>query len=219
MTNIQLGIDEAGRGAATGSLVMAGVLIYPGQEKVLELMHIQDSKKYKDSSPREFDSRKIKQHFGYGILSADSKEIDASVRKHELNVLERRLVQTMVNALFFEGHKIDEVYLDGHNLFDPLIGQLGNIKVIVEDHAESKFPCVAAASVIAKVERDRLTRELMGKAFDKGSGYCNEYTLKWLREQYKALKILKMSDREIFEKCQVRMSWSWFLKHKQEIIQ
>jgi ribonuclease HII len=215
-----LGIDEAGRGAAVGPMVMYGVLVYPGQEQFMQGLGVKDSKEL-DPESREKKAKLIKQILGHYHFISDYKEIDQYVFQKKLNELERKIAQNIIYDLVDTFHiPIGTILLDGHNMFDPLKEKLGKIhpeiEVIVEDHADSKYLSVAAASILAKTERDWYVHELMGKKI-QGGGYCNEHTAHWIHTQYKIWKQMQFEEEKILESLQIRQSFSWCDKLIKEI--
>ena len=68
-----------------------------------------------------------------------------------------------------------------------ILGQLSyKPKIISEHYADSTYPIVSAASILAKVERDRRVQELRSQYGEFGSGYStDERTIKFLEDYYK----------------------------------
>lgn len=136
------GIDEAGRGPLAGPVCAAAVILPFG----CEIDGLDDSKKLSETK-REilFDVVKEKA-LAYGIGWADEKEID------EYNILQatflamRRAVENMPVAAGY-------ALVDGNSM--PPLAIPG--ETIVK--GDSKCACIAAASILAKVSRDRLLRQ------------------------------------------------------------
>ena len=126
------GIDEAGRGPLAGSLVMAGVVL---TGKVEGLM---DSKKLTEKK-REALYPLIIENSAYHIVSFSAQEVD-----------ELGISKCLHNGLqSIQKHLTEVEYLfDGNSTFG-----VDNITTMVK--ADDKIPEVSAASILAKVTRDR----------------------------------------------------------------
>lgn len=186
----ELGIDEAGRGPILGPLVMAGVVIPEKANTLLSAWGVTDSKKFGSSkngqSRRREIAEKIKRTFEHRVIVLSSRQVDDYVCERKLNILEQITARTIIAEL-----KADRVVLDGEKLFSVL--SAGN--VIAVDKADQKYLSVAAASVLAKAERDRLFEELciefkhtFGEV--RGGGYANKKTMEfvqWYRTVYNDL--------------------------------
>jgi len=180
LLNSELGIDEAGRGSILGPLVIAGVVIDQKAQQSLMALDIKDSKLFgsslKAKKTRSQLARQICQMCPSKIIAVSAEEVDFYVNKHSLNILEQKKARTIISAL-----PTDQVILDGLNLFKPLISK----KVSAINKADQQYLSVAAASIVAKSERDRLFEELIEPYFSefgeiKGGGYANQSTLKFV---------------------------------------
>ncbi|WP_418599718.1 ribonuclease HII, partial [Hominenteromicrobium sp.] len=152
------GIDEAGRGPLAGPVYAAAVWLPEG----LVIDGLNDSKKLSEKK-REALFDVIKENaVAYGIGFADEKEID------EINILQatylamRRAYDNMQKAC-------DYVLIDGNRMPPmPVPGE-----TIVKGDAKS--PSIAAASILAKVSRDRVmleyAKQYPGYHFEKHKGY------------------------------------------------
>jgi len=172
------GIDEAGRGAVIGPMVVVGVLIE--QDKTSDLIEIgvKDSKKLTPGTRAELSKliRDIAE--AVEIVVLDALTIDSSTRRKRaggLNELEARIFAKIINRL-----KPDAAYIDlpstKYSEFRALIEDRLTHKcsLILEHKADEKYPVVSAASIVAKNERDRLIEELKLKLGDFGSGYPSD---------------------------------------------
>ncbi len=155
------GIDEAGRGTLVGPVVAACVFI-PQENKNLPIWEeINDSKKL-SAKKREYLYNRIKQSCCYGIGQATIEEID------NINILNATMI-AMKKSYENMGVITDISLIDGNKA--PEIEN--NIQTIIK--GDSKSISIAAASIIAKVYRDNILKEL-GKKYpeykwDKNSGY------------------------------------------------
>lgn len=202
------GIDEAGRGAVIGPMVVAGILI--DQSKVDELIKIKvkDSKKLSPGVRTELSKliRELADSVKLVVLEASA--IDSSTRKRGacgLNDLEAKIFAEIIDEL-----KPDAAYIDlpstKYDEFRSLIEERTSHRclLILEHKADEKYPIVSAASIIAKCERDKLIEELKAKVGDFGSGYpSDEKTRKFL---LKLIKNGKIGGRY------VRSSWKTIAK-------
>lgn len=172
------GVDEAGRGPMIGPLVICGVLVSSEEIPELERLGARDSKTLSPSRRRILDQRIRNLATKIEIRSVSAAEIDRLRRRTTLNEIEVTEFASVVKSL-----KPQEVYLDAADVnaerFGNKIGELSGIAalgaVIVSEHkADSKFPIVSAASILAKVERDRIVDEMHQKYGDFGSGYPSD---------------------------------------------
>lgn len=176
------GIDDAGRGPIIGPLVIAGVLINEINLPRLRDLGVKDSKLL--SPPRReqlaVEVRKIA--LKYHIVSLSPMEIDKVVetgrKLHRLNRLEAQTMAKVIAVL-----KPNVAYVDASDVLADRFKQhiLENlsfeVEIISEHKADSKYPIVSAASIIAKVERDNAIEKLKGKygnLGDIGSGYSTD---------------------------------------------
>ena len=158
--NIKLiaGVDEAGRGPLAGPVVAAAVMF---DDKTF-IKEVNDSKQLKENvRERLFDEIREKA-LCYGVGIVDHLEID------RINILNASLLamKMAVNELAV---KPDLVLIDGNKTFYSSIPA----KPIVKGDAKSF--AIAAASIIAKVTRDRLmveaAKEFPGYSWEKNKGY------------------------------------------------
>lgn len=147
------GLDEAGRGPLAGP-VSAGCVILPEDFPVEQL---NDSKKLSEKK-RDVLAALIKEKaLAYGIGFATHEEID------EINILQasllamKRAYSLMVNMLAEKGISAGDAELSAivDGTFTPDI----NISSRAEPKADGKYPCVMAASILAKTARDDLMKE------------------------------------------------------------
>jgi len=152
------GIDEAGRGPLAAPVYAAAVLLPEG----LVIEGLNDSKKLSEKKREALFDVICENALAYGIGYADEKEID------EINILQatylamRRAYENMQTAC-------DYVLVDGNRMPPmPVPGE-----TIVKGDAKS--PSIAAASILAKVSRDRVMLEYAKQypeyEFEKHKGY------------------------------------------------
>ena len=191
------GIDDAGRGSMIGPLVIAGITIEKKNLKKLKSLGVRDSKKLTRKSREILYKKIIKNVDDYYVVRIPPKTIDHSVFKHNLNHLEAKNMAKIVTKLNPAVSYVDSCDVD-YKRFGKEISLLSSkAKIKSYHHADSRFVAVAAASIIAKVTRDRAIHRL-NKNFDLGSGYpSDKKTIKSIK------KLLSNNKSESF----IRFSW------------
>lgn len=158
-----LGIDEAGRGPTLGPMVYAACW-YPVRDKDnLAKMGFKDSKELKESVRISlFDDITTNDSFGYSINSIQPEEISAKMLRksmYNLNFISHDAAFGLIRTALDQGYNISEVYLDTvgpEETYQKSVERLfPDIKVTVESKADSTYPIVSAASILAKETRDR----------------------------------------------------------------
>jgi ribonuclease HII len=182
------GVDDAGRGAVIGPLVIAGVLVKEEDLPKFKELGVRDSKLL---SPRrrEFlavEIRRIAENFN--VVKLSPREIDVVVNSgrklHKLNYLEAQTMARVIEAL-----RPDMVYVDASDVLEERFKQhiqecmSFRVNIVSEHKADRNYVVVSAASIIAKVERDREIAELAKTLGDFGSGYPSDpRTMRFLKE-------------------------------------
>ena len=163
------GVDEAGRGPLAGPVCAAAVILPAG----LVIEGVNDSKKLSEKKREELFPVICEKALAYGIGWADEREID------EINILQAtyRAMQRAVESL---PYKADYALIDGNRM--PPLAIPGT--TIVKGDALSMS--IAAASILAKVSRDRvmvqLSREYPQYGFEQHMGYGTAAHVQALRE-------------------------------------
>lgn len=198
------GVDDAGRGCAIGPLVIAGVLMNENNLSKLAELGVKDSKLLSPHR-REVLAPEIKRVAkDYKIVKLSPQQIDDVVlngrKLRRLNWLEAQTMAKVIEAL-----KPDKAYVDASDVLEERFGRdildflSFRIPIVSEHKADRTYPIVSAASIIAKVERDREVAELAKAHGDFGSGYPSDpRTMDFLRRCLK-----KMEEYPDF----VRRSW------------
>ena len=162
------GVDEVGRGSLIGPVYAAAVILNKSVNKKLLI----DSKKL-TKNKREFLSNYIKKNSTWAIGKASVKEIE------KLNILHASLL-AMERAIKKLNKKPTISLIDGNKL--PIIKNY-KLKSIVK--GDQKIPSISAASIIAKVTRDKaitnLGKKFKGYHWDKNFGYGTKQHLKAIR--------------------------------------
>ncbi len=140
MTLLIAGIDEAGRGSLAGPVVAAVVIFKPSQDK----SKYTDSKLLKPAQREALFEQIISESFAYGIGVIDNLIID------KINILQANHL-AMKKALHKLGHNPDVVLIDGNQQVPELPFKQ---KTVVK--GDLRVPVISAASIVAKVVRDRI---------------------------------------------------------------
>ena len=164
------GIDEAGRGPLAGPVVVASVIM--PADSMIE--GVNDSKKISEKKREELYKKIIKEAISYGVAIIGQDEID------EVNIL-NATKKGLTISLQELTQKPDLILVDALNHIDTLgIPYDSIIK------GDAKCYSIAAASIIAKVTRDRIMREwdkiYPEYGFEKHKGYGTASHIKAIRE-------------------------------------
>ena len=163
------GVDEAGRGPLAGPVYAAAVILRPDSE----FEGLDDSKKLTEKKREILFDKIIKEAVAYKIVAVDHKTID------ELNILNATMLamKTAVEGLSVPA---DYALIDGNKT--PQLS-ISSQYVIGGD---AKVKSIAAASILAKVSRDRYMLELSEKypqyQFEKHKGYGTKLHYQMLDE-------------------------------------
>ena len=164
------GVDEVGRGSLIGPVYASAVIL----NKSINIKLLKDSKSLKKSQ-REILSKYIKQNSIWSIGRASVKEIE------KINILHASLL-AMKRAIKKLKKKPSHVLIDGNKL-----PNMKNYKLKSIIKGDQKIPSISAASIIAKVTRDKMISDL-GKKF---KGYNWQKNFGYGTSQHlKAIKIL-----------------------------
>jgi ribonuclease HII len=199
---MEIGIDEAGRGPVIGSVFVAGVANFKG----LAELGVKDSKVLSPAK-REYLASRIEESTDFYVVEMTAREIDEQRKRRTLNEI---MVELFAQVLIH--FRPDRAFVDAAdvkperfaaNLRSNCAGEgAERIEIISEWKADVRYPLVSAASIIAKVHRDRSIRELEAElGAEIGSGYpADPKTIQFLKE---LLKEGEMKDLPRY----VRQSW------------
>lgn len=152
------GVDEAGRGPLAGPVVAAAVIL----DAELRIEGLDDSKKLTASRRDALDEVIRERALAFAVAFVDAPEVD------RLNILQATL-RAMREAVLALAPAPELVLVDGNRL--PELP----VKARAEVRGDGRFACIAAASVIAKVARDRYMceadRRYPGYGFARHKGY------------------------------------------------
>ena len=173
------GADEAGRGCVLGPLVVAGVSVTPEGARELKEIGVRDSKKLSAKQreslyPHILD---IAEHVHWvGITPREIDEVVTSGRRlRKLNYLEAVYFAKVNDKLDAGRVTVDASDVIPRRFGDDIRGNMaGRCKIVAFHKADRDYPVVSAASIVAKVERDRAVESLRGANGDFGSGYPSD---------------------------------------------
>jgi len=162
------GVDEAGRGPLAGSVVAAVVVLAPGQE----IAGVTDSKKLSEKTRESLFDVIQAEAVDFAIAEATPAEID------ELNILQATMT-AMRRAVESLQVKPSKILIDGNRCPD-----LGHLNAIAEPlvGGDALSNAIGAASILAKVTRDRQMLELDARYPEYGFAQHKGYPTKLHRE-------------------------------------
>jgi ribonuclease HII len=182
------GVDEAGRGPILGPMVFAGVLMKEEDIPGLAELGVRDSKLLQPSKRERLVIVILERAVKVSMKVVSPKEIDdAKAAGVNLNQLEVFCFAEIINQL-----NPDVTYVDAADVNPERFSRMIKSNLVVDTElisqhkADNDVLVVSAASILAKVERDRIVNEL--KRFgDVGSGYCHDpktisFLKKWVRD-------------------------------------
>ncbi|MHB8545909.1 MAG: ribonuclease HII [Nitrosotalea sp.] len=176
------GVDDAGRGSVLGPLVISGISIEQKNIKQLVKIGVKDSKQLSPQSREKLYEQILSLVEGYHVAKIPPKTIDKSVSRNLLNKLEADYMAKVIKKLAADSSYVDscDVNPKRFGLYISNIAKTG--KIVSSHHADRKYPVVSAASIIAKVNRDRAIEKLR-KSHDLGSGYPSDpKTMRFIKE-------------------------------------
>ena len=173
------GVDDAGRGPVLGPLVLAGVLFIDTDIPKLQKLGVKDSKSLTPKR-REILCREIKKlAIRWKTVKLGPLEIDKVVLKgiklHRLNWLEAKAMAEVINSLHPEIAYIDASDVNEARFAQQIRENIHfELKMVSEHYADANYVIVGAASIIAKVHRDKEITRLKEVYGDLGSGYPSD---------------------------------------------
>lgn len=217
--DFEIGIDEAGRGPVFGPMVYGGCAWPISCKSTLSKIGFKDSKQLTEEDRenlfaliQEFDTKVLLQK---AVVSSplDITFSQLAIAKESLNTFSHKCAISIINHYLKLGLRITHAYLDTVGdpdkyrrlLEDEFQGTNPKIDFTVTSKADDLFPVVSAASIVAKVTRDRSikateVRERVTVSREFGSGYPGDpVTIKWLDEHF---------DHFFGYPSVVRFSWS-----------
>lgn len=181
------GVDEAGRGPVMGPLVVGAV--YVEDDEGLREIGVKDSKKLTPKRREALYDRILDVVEGYSIVTLSAEDIDKRRERQSLNMIEMDMFREAVSRF-----PVVRVYADCPDVNETSFGnalsvRLDNTAVTARHRADDTYPVVSAASIIAKVTRDRMIRDISEEFGENiGSGYPSDpvtiaFIEKWIKEK------------------------------------
>lgn len=180
-----LGIDEAGRGAVIGPLVLCGLLINENDEKTLKEMGVKDSKLLSPQRREELEAKIKPVAKDFMLVVLQAHEIDSLRTVKNLNEIEMDKMAEITNLLKPAKVIIDCPESNTAKFTDNFRRRLKvGCEILAENYADKNYPVVGGASILAKVLRDRSIRILEGGIKESvGSGYPSDPVTKSFLEK------------------------------------
>ena len=181
-----VGVDEAGRGPVIGPLVVAGVAVE--SDVPLRQMNCRDSKKLSPER-REALAPEIEKVAKFELVVIPAERIDVMRAEMSLNDFEAKLFAEVIEKFHPETAYVDAADVDEIEFKRCVRRELTfEVEIVSQHNADELFPVVSAASILAKVRRDREMRGIeaaIGRTI--GSGYASDsdtiaFLEAWIRE-------------------------------------
>ena len=181
-----VGVDEAGRGPVIGPLVVAGVAVE--SDVPLRHLNVRDSKKLSPER-REALAPEIEKVSTYELVVIPAERIDVMRSEMSLNDFEAKLFAEVIDKLRPETAYVDAADVDEIEFKRCVRRELAfDVEIVSQHNADELFPVVSAASILAKVCRDREMRLIEDEiGLHIGSGYASDtdtiaFLETWIRQ-------------------------------------
>ena len=189
LLDMRCGVDEAGRGSVMGPLVVGAVFVE--SEEPLTTIGVRDSKKLTPKR-REAMYDEITSVADWTVVVATAADIDLRRKSMSLNEVELRMFAEACSHA-----PTGTVYADCPDVNEAAFSQrLGALvphaDIIAKHKADDTYPVVSAASIVAKVTRDRMMDDIRAEfGTNIGSGYPSDhYTMDfiaaWIKDNGRA---------------------------------
>ena len=166
------GIDEAGRGAVLGPLVVCCAFCKREDERKLKKLAAKDSKQLTPKQ-REDAYEKLKEFCTFRWIEVSALDLNQMMKKMSLNDIEAKVMAELIKKLGEADVMIDMP--DRYSwTFRKRMERFGVKRFEAEHKADENWPIVAAASICAKVTRDGKIEEIKKATMDFGSGYPSD---------------------------------------------
>lgn len=206
-----MGIDEAGRGPVLGSLFVGGVVFQKSFLPTLEKSEVTDSKKLSLTKRESLYDFIIQNCESYSLTEITNHTIDenwkngGSLNDLELDAMAHLIINEVPDVVYIDalGQNLEKFK---NKLYEIVKHQLNPTPVVITEHkADEKFKVVGAASILAKVQRDR-SISASSNEYEKygeiGSGYpSDEKTITFLRKYIKINHIPPEIARKSWKTC------------------
>jgi len=166
------GVDEAGKGSVLGPMVVAAVGV--SSENVFDEFEVADSKLLSPKM-RERLYVIIRKRFKVASVRIDAHEIDEIRTGITMNACVARAHAQVIDKLSPSVAYVDACDVNAFRYADMVKSYLEqSCEIVSEHHADQTFKVVSAASIVAKVTRDRAIMALSKKYGNIGSGYPSD---------------------------------------------
>jgi len=163
------GVDEVGRGCLAGPVIAGAVVLHPDKH----ISGLSDSKTVPAAEREELYEEITARALGWAVADASPEEID-TINIHQASL------QAMRRAVMALAPLPDVVLVDAFRIPDLMMAQRGVV------HGDQRCSAIAAASIVAKVTRDRQMRRLHAEdpryGFDRHKGYATADHLAAVRQ-------------------------------------
>ncbi len=181
------GVDEAGRGSILGPLVIAGISIMTDRISDLTKLRIRDSKTLTPKARESLFRKIIVLVDCISVVKFESHEVDRYVFLNGLNELEALGMAYVINNL-----RADKIFVDACDVnLDRYRSSIQKYmffsrSIYCLHHADKLNIVVSAASIVAKIVRDKEIQKIRKVYDDIGSGYpSDEKTMSFIRRWVK----------------------------------
>ncbi|UCG95096.1 MAG: ribonuclease HII [archaeon] len=180
-----LGIDEAGRGAVVGPLIIAGAMFNEQDLPKLKALEVRDSKELNGNKREKLEDKIKDLAVDFVVVSISAHTIDELRDVKNLNRIEVDYMADIIKTLRPDRVVVDSPEANTQKIKEEILGKLGDleVEVVSENYADKKYPEVSAASILAKVVRDRSIKGLEARLGEEiGAGYpSDERTINFLK--------------------------------------
>ena len=196
------GVDDAGRGSMIGPMVIAGISIEKKNIPKLRKLGVRDSKKLSPKKRELLYKQIIKLVDDYHVIRIPPRTIDKYVFEHNLNHLEAKKMAEVISNLNPDLSYVDSCDVNAARFGREISDLSKKSKVKSYHYADSRFVVVSAASIIAKVSRDRSIMRL-NKTTNLGSGYpSDKKSVNYVKKIVSSKKSLPTSIRKSWKPVQ-----------------
>ena len=196
------GVDDAGRGSMIGPMVIAGISIEKKNIPKLRKLGVRDSKKLSPKKRELLYKEIVKLVDDYHVIRIPPRTIDKYVFEHNLNHLEAKKMAEVISNLNPDLSYVDSCDVNAARFGREISDLSKKSKVKSYHYADSRFVVVSAASIIAKVSRDRSIMRL-NKTTNLGSGYpSDKKSVNYVKKIVSSKKSLPTSIRKSWKPVQ-----------------
>ncbi|HDJ25957.1 MAG TPA: ribonuclease HII, partial [Candidatus Bathyarchaeota archaeon] len=170
-----------------GPMAVAGVLVDEEGLEELREVGVRNSKELEPMRREELAEEIVAISLAHVVVLIQPRQLDMAVMRGALNKLEAKVMASIINAL-----RPDVAYIDASDVIEARFANMVRsccslgygLRLVAEHKADAKYPVVAAASILAKVERDKAIRAIKEDLrVDFGSGYPSDpRTLSFLED-------------------------------------